>query len=295
MESYHEPVLLREVVDALDLQRGAWYLDATLGDGGHSLGILKLGGRVLGIDVDPQAIKRSKKRFEQIGIDKGRYCLIQGNFRHLKELIKHNDLGQDKFKGILFDLGVSNLQLEDPNRGFSFIRDGPLDMRMDPNLGVRAADLVNALNKGELNELFTKLGQEKNAKALAAALVSARQVNPIQTTKGLAEIVEMVVKKRGKIHPATKLFQALRIAVNDELNVLKEALPQALEFLNKNGRLVVISFHSLDDRIIKNKFRDWEALGKGYVLTNKPVVPSPDEIRKNPKSRSAKLRVFEKV
>ena len=231
MEGYHEPVLLKEVLDALNVKRDYWYLDATLGDGGHSLKILKLGGNILGLDVDSKALERAKKRFERCSIDISRYKLKLGNFRDLERLIKDNGFEDVKFAGILFDLGVSSLQFESAQRGFSIRNEGSLDMRMDPTLSVSALDLINGLNKGELYELFNKLGEEKFSKAISDTLVSSREVG-IKTTKELAELVEDVYRKHGirkwKIHPATKVFQALRIAVNDELNSIREALPQAL-------------------------------------------------------------------
>ncbi len=286
MEDFHKPVLLREVLDRLDIRVNAWYLDATLGDGGHSLGILEKGGNIVGIDVDPEAIKRAGVRLGKIA-QLDRFKLLSGNFRNLKDLV-----GDKKFAGVLFDLGVSSLQLEDPKRGFSFLKDGPLDMRMDPTLEVKALDLINGLNKGELYELFTKLGEEKNAFRIVDALVSSREVNPIQTTTQLAGIIERSARRRGKIHPATKIFQALRIAVNDEQNALHGALPEALEVLEENGKIIVISFHSLEDRIVKVRFKEWEALNFGVVYTKKPITPSNDEIKNNPRSRSAKMRVF---
>lgn len=315
MEEYHEPVLLREVIEALDVKKGGWYLDCTLGDGGHSLEILRLGGNVLGIDVDPEALKRAKERLGNFGF-LGRFRGVQGNFRDIKDLMssqfgidftaqtsepcllpsaKRKNLIQQtetKFAGVLFDLGVSSLQLENPERGFSFGKEGPLDMRMDPNLEVKALDLVNGLNKGELYELFNKLGQEKYYRAISDALVRARQVRPIRSTTELAKVVERVVGRKERIHPATRIFQALRIAVNDELNALREVLPQALEKTLENGHILVISFHSLEDRIVKDTFRKWQDQKLGWVVTKKPITPSLGEINRNPRSRSAKLRIF---
>ncbi|MBI3103809.1 16S rRNA (cytosine(1402)-N(4))-methyltransferase RsmH [Candidatus Daviesbacteria bacterium] len=306
MEGYHESVLLNEVIEALRI-RDAWYLDATLGDGGHLIEIVKRGGKVVGIDVDPQALGRAQKRFKELGylgsLGK-RIKLIQGNFRDIKNLLhQQTDIKDQKFAGCIFDLGVSSLQLEDPERGFSFAREGPLDMRMDPTLSVRALDLVNAGGRKELDELFKTLGEEKYSGRLAAALVRAREVGKvtgnrlqgtgIQTTRDLAELVERVIgRKKGRIHPATKVFQALRIAVNDELNALPEGLDQVIDLIQKNGRIVVISFHSLEDRIVKNTFRQWQDQGVGQVLTKKPITPKEEEVRVNPRSRSAKLRVF---
>ncbi|TSC64758.1 MAG: Ribosomal RNA small subunit methyltransferase H [Microgenomates group bacterium Gr01-1014_93] len=294
MEGYHNPVLLREIIEALEIKPGYWYLDATLGDGGHSLGILEKEGNVIGLDVDPEALDRVRRRFNGLGIEENRFQLIQGNFRDLNYLLQAEGFGQ-KFKGIIFDLGVSSLQLETPQRGFSFSKFGPLDMRMDPNLEVSALDLIKGLNKGELYELFTKLGEEKFAKAIASALVSSREIN---STKELADLVEEIYKNHGvknlKIHPATKIFQALRIAVNDELNAIKEVLPQAMEVLEINGKIIIISFHSLEDRIVKLEYKGFESRKLGKILTKKPISPSPGEIENNPRSRSAKLRIFQK-
>ena len=311
MQGYHESVLLREVVEALGVKKDGWYLDCTLGDGGHSLEILRLGGKVVAIDVDPQAIDRAGERLKGFG----EYRLIQGNFRDLKDLILEQTESKDqsrlnrdqKFKGVIFDLGVSSLQLEDPVRGFSFQKMGPLDMRMDPSLGIQALDLVNNLSEKELYELFNKFGEEKHSRSLAEALVFARSVKPISTTTDLAALVEKTVRRRDqKIpasrrqanasrggHPATRVFQALRITVNDELNAFQEALEEVLDLVEKNGRILVISFHSLEDRIVKHKFRNWVDQDLGEIITKKPITPSLEEIGRNPRSRSAKLRIFE--
>lgn len=295
MEGYHKSVLLKEAIEALNVKKGAWFMDCTLGDGGHSLEILRQGGKVVGIDVDPQALKRAKKRL-------GDVVLIQGNFRDIDNLLsapiksgKQTELRDQKFAGAIFDLGISSLQLESPERGFSFARSGPLDMRMDPALSVLALDLVNNLSGKELYEIFKKLGEEKYSKLVARALVRARQVKPFETTTELAELVVRVLGGvREKIHPATRVFQALRIVVNDELGALEEGLVKVKEKIQKNGRIVVISFHSLEDKIVKNTFRDWELAGEGEVLTKKPVVPDEGEIVRNPRARSAKMRVFKK-
>jgi|SRR3989344_510121 len=310
MEGYHEPVLLKEVLKFLKIEPGRRYIDATVGDGGYTLEILKAGGNVLGIDVDPDALMRAEERLRGLG----EYELIQGNFRDIKNLIQKMGLTDQKFSGIIFDLGVSSLQLESPERGFSFSKDGPLDMRMDPSLSVRAEDLIKVLNKGELYELFSKLGEEKFAKQLVGALVSPNKIGTgqkrleIRNTVDLANLVERVYRKHGvrsgRIpahakstagkHPATRVFQALRIAVNDELNALKEVLPQCLNILEEKGRIVIISFHSLEDRIAKQTFKTWEEVGLGKVITKKPFTPTHEEIMNNQRSRSAKMRVFEK-
>lgn len=302
MQRYHSSVLLSQSIDALKV-RDAWYLDLTLGDGGHCIEIIKRGGRVVGIDVDPQALARVQKRFKEERLSKDKFRIILGNFRDVKNLIQQTGAIDQQFAGAksnlagaIFDLGVSSLQLESPERGFSFGRKGPLDMRMDPSLAVQALDLVNNLSRKELYELFRNLGEEKYSKYVADALVRAREVKPIRTTKDLAEIVTREVRMvRGKVHPATRVFQALRIAVNDELEALKEGLEQVKDLIAKDGRIVVISFHSLEDRIVKNTFKRWELEGIGKILTKKPVVPEEQEVSENPRARSAKMRIFQRV
>lgn len=303
MEGYHRSVLLKEVMDALNI-RDAYYIDCTLGDGGHSIEIISRGGKVVGIDVDPQALGRVQKRFNDLGISEDKYKLLLGNFRELKNLIQpaslakrgeQTDTKDQKFAGVIFDLGVSSLQLFDPERGFSFGKDGPLDMRMDPSLAVRALDLVSVLSRKELYELFKEFGEEKNSWALANSIVSAREIKPITTTGQLAGIVKGSIHERREIHPATRVFQALRIAVNDELGALQEGLDQVIDLIEKNGVILVISFHSLEDRIVKRNFKKWADIGLGKVVTKKPLIPSDQEIKSNPKSRSAKMRVFKKL
>ena len=294
MEGYHKSVLLREVMDALNI-RDAWYLDATLGDGGHSIEIIKRGGRIIGLDVDPQALLRVQKRFEEEGIGKEKYRLVQGNFRDIQNLINQQTESEIKFAGAIFDLGVSSLQLMSPEKGFSFIKNGPLDMRMDPTLAIQAIDLVNNLSGKELYGLFKNLGEEKYSKRVADSIVSARKIRPFTTTLELAYLIERTIGKSGRIHPATKVFQALRIFVNDELGALEEGLEQAVNLLEKNSLLIVINFHSLEDRIAKTTFREWAELGSGEILTKKPISPSEEEIMGNPRSRSAKMRIFKKL
>jgi 16S rRNA (cytosine1402-N4)-methyltransferase len=303
--TYHKPVLLSEILEGIKVRKGDWYLDATLGDGGHSLAILKDGGNVIGIDVDPDSIDLAEKRFKESGFGDDRFKLIKGNFRDLKvllyelnELTSPNNSGQTELQtekinitAVIFDLGVSSRELEDPARGFSFLHDGPLDMRMDSSLAVTAKDLINGLTKGELHELFTRLGEEKLARRFAEAVVFARQIEKIETTRQLASVFEKAAGgRKDKIHPATRVFQALRIAVNDELHAIEEALPQALDLVKE--RVLVISFHSLEDRIVKNTFRNWQDQGLGIAVTKKPIVPSDEETAQNPRSRSAKLRIF---
>ena len=299
--TYHNSVLLREVIESLGVEKEEWYIDCTLGDGGHSLEILERGGKVLGIDADPESLIRVEKRFRDGGIEKGNYKLVQGNFRDIDILIKpastakrgeQTDKADFKFAGAIFDLGVSSLQLENPERGFSFVKKGPLDMRMDPTLQVRALDLTNTLTRRELYELFSSLGEEKYSWQVADTLVRAREVKPFKTTTELAEVV---VRAVGRVRGLPADRQALRIAVNDELDALQEGLEEVKDLLEKNGHIVVISFHSLEDRIVKNTFKQWESMGIGEILIKKPVIASEVEVRVNPRSRSAKMRVFKKL
>ena len=296
MNSFHTSVLLKEIIENLNIEKDRKYIDATIGGGGHSFEILKRGGIVLGIDVDQDAIDYiEEKRKAQSAKRKiwERLTLIRGNFRDIDKIAHLNRF--EKVSGIIFDLGVSSYQLETANRGFSFQKNGPLDMRMDQELNVTAADLIKILKKGELYELFTKLGEESRARQLSNSIARARGIKPIETTEDLAKIIRNISKGFSRIHPATKAFQALRIAVNDELNSLKEALPKSVELLENNGRLLVISFHSLEDRIVKNLFLELESKGYGEIVTKKPITPSFSEIEKNRRARSAKLRIFKKL
>lgn len=293
--SFHQPVLLKKSLKYLNIKPGEKYIDATLGGGGHTLAILKSGGHTLSIDCDPEAIQAARKALSHACPPRTSRCrvlpswrLIQENFVHLKTIAHQN--GFKKVAGILFDLGVSTHQLKTSRRGFSFNSEEPLDMRMDPSLTVTAADLINGLHEKELSELFEKLGDEHD-KRIAAAICQARKIEPIKTCQQLTEIIVKAKKIRaGRINPATRCFQALRIAINDELNNLKKALPQALTLLKPKGRLVIISFHSGEDRIVKQFFKK----NKMKILTKKPVQPSESEIKNNPASRSAKLRAAEK-
>lgn len=305
--SRHVPVLLDAVLTYLAPRPGGVYIDATVGGGGHAEAILEASapdGRLLGIDADPDALGRSHRRLHRFG---HRVVLVQGNFDHLAAIAKRH--GFVPADGILMDLGVSSDQLENAARGFSFAKEGPLDMRMDPSLPHTAADLVNTLAEDELARLIRTYGEEPHARRIARAIVAAR---PIRTTTQLADLIAQVVpRRRGqRLHPATRTFLALRIAVNDELGALERALPQALEILRPGGRLVVIAFHSLEDRIVKQFFQR-EARdcicpprqpictcghkARVRVLTRKPVTPSPEEIAQNPRSRSARLRAVEKI
>lgn len=303
MNNYHTSVLLHETIEELRVKAGEQYIDATLGGGGHTFEILQRGGKVLGIDQDQEALDFTEKdlRFKIKDLPAGRQglrigtdlILVKGNFKDIDRLARDN--GVKDVSGILFDLGVSSHQIDEPERGFSFQNDGPLDMRMDKDLNVKAADLIHILTKGELYELFTKLGEERFSRSIIASIIRARKIKKIETTTELAEIINKAVPYRQKgINPATRVFQALRIAVNDELNSLTEALPKALDLLGQNGRLAVITFHSLEDRIVKHQFKEWEEKGLGCIVTKKPIIPAEEEIEENSRSRSSKLRVFEK-
>ena len=287
-QSLHQPVLLQSTIDSLKITPNEAYLDCTVGSAGHAVEILKKGGKLFGLDVDPAALKRAKVRLEKI--PNAFFRLKKHNFSQLKTAADH--WGLTSVAGILLDLGLSTEQLADTARGFTFQTDAPLDMRADPDLKVTASDLVNGLTKGELNDLFKKYGQEQYSLAIANGIARARRHQKIQSTLELAQLVTRYKPKRGRIHPATKVFQALRMAVNDELNHLKACLPQAVKLLKPKGRLCVISFHSLEDKIIKQYFKTNQHL---KIITNKPIIPTQEEITKNPRSRSAKLRVAQKI
>jgi len=301
-EYQHQPVLLKEALEYLQVKPGRIYLDATLGDGGHTQAILEKGASVIAIDQDPQALERASARLQSacpdinIKLDvklpvtqvEAKTCLlIRSNFANLDQLI---NLPID---GILFDLGVSTLQILMPQRGFTFQSEGPLDMRMDPDLGVTAADLLMALSQKELTRLLLELGDETFAAKIARRIVKVRQRTPIVTTTQLADLVARI-KPHSKIHPATKTFQALRMAVNQERYSLIQALPQALRLLKKQGRLVIISFHSGEDRLVKHFLKEQAESNNLEILTSKPVKPTVLEINQNHKARSAKLRAAAK-
>lgn len=285
---YHTPVLLQPVLEFIKPKPGKLFIDATIGGGGHTIPILDAKSKVLGIDRDPEAVSYIKgQNLENLTVEKG-------NFADILKIAKRN--GFEKVDGIILDLGVSSHQLQNPQRGFSFQNEGPLDMRMDPDLNIKAEDIINNFDKRRLYEIFETYGQEKLSWAIAAAVCSARKVRPIKSTKQLSQVIEQVYKRgvRGKlkINPSTKVFQALRIVVNSELLNLNECLPQTVHLLKPGGRLVIISFHSLEDGIVKRFFKQQENL---RVLTQKPIGPGEKEIIENPRSRSARLRVAEKI
>jgi len=311
MEITHIPVLLVETVDYLNCQAGGIYLDATLGSGGHALKILQDNPEIkalIAIDWDEVAIKLTRKKLQSFS---QKTFIFQENFINIPLILKK--LKVNEVNGILLDLGVSSQHLEDQDRGFSFRLEGPLDMRMNRNLSITAFDLVNTSSSSQLKQIFFNYGEERFAPRIARAIVNERKKEPIADTLKLSKLVTSAIPPKyrpRKIHPATKTFQALRIAVNNELANLREVIDASIDLLAQGGRLCIITFHSLEDRIVKHQFR---TLSKGYshterflpqkevesgkikIITKKPVTPQPEEIRENPRARSAKLRVVEKL
>ncbi len=307
MEQIHVPVLLEEVLHALRVKPGGRFVDATVGGSGHAHEILAASspdGVLLGLDRDPAALELAAERLSECG---SRVQLVHASFARLEEIARHT--GFTEADGILFDLGLSSLQLADTERGFSFLADGPLDMRFDPTAGgPTAADLVNQLSVEELADLLFQYGEERQSRRIAAAIVEAR---PLDTVGQLVDVIEDTVgRRRGRLHPATLTFQALRIAVNEELTAIEEALPQAVEILAEGGRLAVIAFHSLEDRIVKQFMRReskdcicppelpvcvCEHRASLDLIVRKPIRPSEQEMAANPRARSARLRVAERI
>ena len=294
MTDFHTTVLKKETITYLQIKPKGNYIDATLGGGGHSIEILERGGRVLGLDVDIDAIEYVKSRIknQKAGVGNN-LTLVKGNFRDIAKLAREN--GFDNASGIVFDFGVSGHQLDTKERGFSFRYESLLDMRMDQDLKIKALDLLKVLTRGELYELFTKYGEESNAYRIASNIVESRRVKPIETTNELKRVIERsIIRGKHEVNSVTRVFQALRIVVNDELMSIDAGLHGSLEILSHGGRIVLITFHSLEDRIAKHTFLDWEKHNIGKVITKKPILPATDEIEENSRSRSAKLRVFEK-
>lgn len=305
----HQPVLYQAIIHALQPTSPGFYVDGTVGAGGHARGILEAcapEGRLLGLDVDPHALALCREFLAPYG---ERVRLVQASYLSLDSVLE--GLGWPPVNGIVLDLGASSMQFDTPERGFSFIKDGPLDMRFDPDLPVSAADLVNGWAESDLADILFRYGEEPAARRIAQAIVQAR---PVTGTRQLAEIVARAVKKPigrvHRIHPATRTFQALRIAVNDEVETIRKALPKAMNALAPGGRLAVIAFHSLEDRLVKEYFRlesrdcicppRQPVCTCGHVatlkeITRKPIVPDDAEIQANPRARSAKLRIAEKV
>ena len=302
---YHRPVLERELVKLLRPRAGSIVVDATCGGGGHTEALLRTGADVLALDQDPDAVHHVSGQLARFG---RRVGVVQANFRHANKVF--DELGIRTIGGALLDLGVSSRQLENPERGFSLLHNGPLDMRMDPRNELTAAKIVNEYDAEKLTQLFREFGEEPAARRIASLIVKMRKTNPFRETLPLARAIEKAMGRHGRRHPATQVFQALRMEVNDELGALEEGLRVLTARLESGARIGVIAFHSLEDRIVKNFFRDrsrewvdrpeWPEPRHNpdydlKVVTSKPVGPSEEEQRANPRSRSAKLRVAEKI
>ena len=310
MEFNHISVLLNETIEGLNIKPDGIYADGTLGGAGHSYQIAsKLNGlgRLIGFDQDEDAITASTERLKEFK----NVTIVRSNYRNMKEEL--NNRGINKVDGILLDLGVSSYQLDTVSRGFSYKEEAPLDMRMDNRNEVTARDIVNNYSQGDLFRIIRDYGEDKFAANIAKHIVMNRKIKPIETTTELAEIVKAAIpmkfRKQGG-HPAKQTFQAIRIELNSELSVLKESLMDMIDLLNPNGRICIITFHSLEDRIVKNIFKEAEdpctcpknfptcvcgKKSKGKVLTRKPILPSEEELKLNSRSKSAKLRIFEKI
>jgi len=302
---YHRPVLAKGVVELLEPKPGSLVVDATCGGGGHTEALLEGGADVLALDQDPDAVEHVSEQLARFG---PRLTVRQANFRHTAKVL--DDLGIRIIGGALLDLGVSSRQLENAERGFSLVRNGPLDMRMDPRNQLTAATIVNEYSEEQLTRLFRELGEEPAARRIASLIAKMRKTSPFRETLPLAHAIEKAVGRHGRRHPATQVFQALRMEVNDELGALEDGLRVLTARLGPGARIATIAFHSLEDRIVKNFFRDhsrqwldrpeWPAPQRNpdyhlKLVTLKPVEPSEDEQRANPRSRSAKLRVAEKI
>jgi len=305
-DSPHKPVLYKEIIHALQPQKGGRYVDGTLGAGGHARGILEASapdGQLLGLDVDPQALAIAR---ETLAPYEHRIHLAQASYTTLSAQLK--SLKWDSVDGIVLDLGASSMQFDTADRGFSFMQDAPLDMRFGPHATQTAADIVNNYSERELADLIYEYGEDRDSRKIARAIVNKR---PLHTTRELVAAIEAVSPRRGdRVHPATKTFQALRIAVNEELSSIESVLPQAVAALRSKGRLAVISFHSLEDRIVKEFFREQskDLVNPPYEriyeeernailkeVNRKPILPSEEETEDNPRARSAKLRIAEKI
>ena len=302
---YHESVLLDEATHYLAPEPGKLFLDATLGGGGHSEQLLSKGAKVIGLDQDPAALSFARARLSHYD---DKFGAIQGNFRDFGEIL--STIGISGLDGLLLDLGISSHQVDNADRGFSFNKPGPLDMRMDPDAEVTAAELINNCPEEELARVFYEYGEERASRRIASAIIERRKDKFFECTTDLAGLVESILPRRGKKHPATRVFQALRIAVNNELRVLEEALAEIPQWLRPGGRLVVISFHSLEDRIVKSYLKrcskskidrpEWPAprSNPNYcfrLVMQKGLIPSKDEVKINPRARSARLRVAERL
>jgi 16S rRNA (cytosine1402-N4)-methyltransferase len=296
LNTQHIPVMVKEVEELLALKPGALVVDGTLGLGGHSLMMataVGMGGRLIGIDQDETAILKAKERLKAVA---ARVDIVKSNFSRMNEVL--DGLGIKEVDAFLFDVGVSSMQIDMSERGFSFREDGPLDMRMDPSEKISAFDLVNDLSEKELARILLEYGEERFSSRIASVIVRTRAARQIKTTKELADLISGAVPRgydHARIHPATRSFQALRVAVNHELDALSTGIKQAFERLKKNGRMCVISFHSLEDRIVKDMFRELDREGRAKILTKKPLRPSDEEANANSRARSARLRALERI
>lgn len=292
----HQPVMLKEVISSLNLKQGDIVLDATVGGGGHAramLGKIMPGGNLIGLDADPAAIATAKEALKDF---EGSFKLINENYRDLDIVLSKESV--KAFDAILLDAGISSYQMDDGSRGFSIKTDAKLDMRMDPRMTISAHDIVNRYKESDLSDIIWRFGEERFHRKIARFIVEARAGKLIETTHELAEIVHRAIGSRGgksKIDPATRTFQAIRIAVNDELGTLEEGLKKMVSWLDIGARICVISFHSLEDRIVKNLFKGYAALGVLKVITKKPLRPGDEEVIINPRSRSGRLRVAERI
>ncbi len=309
MEFHHISVLLNECIESLNIKPDGIYVDGTLGGAGHSYEICKrlTTGRLIGIDQDMNAINAATERLKEF---KDKVTLVHSNFSNVKQVFE--DLGIEKADGFLLDIGVSSHQLDEAERGFSYMQDAPLDMRMDTSRSLSAYEVVNEYSEKDLNDIIFEYGEERWAKRIAEFIVAERKIKPIETTFELVDVIKKAVPKGARKdgpHPAKRTFQAIRIEVNGELDVLKTAINDMTDLLNPEGRLAIITFHSLEDRIVKNEFRKQEnpctcprefpvcvcgKKSKGKVVTRKPILPSDEELSANHRARSAKLRVFER-
>lgn len=285
---YHEPVLLNEVLENLKADKSKVFVDATLGDGGHSIEILKAGAKVIGIDYNDDSLERSWTRIKQLGLSQN-FEAVKGNFKDLDILVN------EKVNGILLDLGYSSFHLEGYQKGVSFQKDEELDMRIDTSRGVKAKDLLKVLDVNKLEQVFRVFGEERYSKKIAQEIVKKREVKEIHSTNDLVAIIKSVVPSQqvSRINPATRVFQALRIVVNGELENLKLAMPKAENLTLPGGRILIITFHSLEEKLVREFSRDFQPSIK--LIGESPILPSPLEISRNPRSRSAKLYVFEKI
>lgn len=299
----HTSVLLQTSIEGLDIKPGEIFVDGTLGGAGHSEEVIRRFGNditVVGIDLDTDALERSKLRLQKLpSFNASKVFFKEGSFRNIDTIL--DELGFEKVQKILLDIGTSSFQIEESGRGFSFKTDEPLAMTLSKETlpgEVNARDVVNNWSEKSLSDIIYGFGEERYARKIANAIVSSREVKPIETSGELADIIINAVPasyRRGKIHPATRTFQAIRIAVNDELGALRDGVIKGFERLAPGGRMAVISFHSLEDRIVKDFFREMKNEGKATLLTKKPLTPSIEEISANPRSRSAKLRIISKI